>query len=364
MKVLVLANLDIGLYRFRKELLERLLADGNTVYISLPKGDLIPELEKLGCVYIRTEFNRRGMNPFADIKLMKKYASIVKSVKPDVVLTYTIKPNIYGGMVCASKRVPYICNVTGIGASISNGGILSGVCLELYKRGLRGAACVFFQNESNRELFINSGIVKGRRRLIPGSGVNLSDNRFEEYPDDRDGITILFVGRVMRDKGICELTEAAEMVKAKHPNVKFKAIGFVEKEYEAEIRDTHNGAVEFLGHRDNVHDYMKSCHAVILPSYHEGISNVLLEAAATGRPILASDIPGCRETFDEVVSGIGFERKNAKSAADCIERFLELSNEQRAEMGLAGRRKMEQCYDRQIVIEAYIQEINRCARGI
>lgn len=356
-KILILANSDIGLYRFRKELIQKLLARYN-VYISLPFGEFIPELLGLGCIYVKTPISRRGTNPVTDFILLIKYLWILMWVKPEVVLTYTIKPNIYGGIACRILRVPYISNITGLGTSIENGGMLKKAALMLYAIGIKKAACIFFQNESNQNLFTSMKIAGNRARCIPGSGVNLEQHCFEEYPDTSKVIKFLFVGRIMKDKGVCELFAAASQIKTRYTDVQFDLIGTIEEDFSKFIEQLENkGIIKFHGFQHDVHSFIKESHAIILPSYHEGKSNVLLEAASSGRPIIASDVAGCRETFDDGVSGFGCEVKNADSLADRIVKFIELPYEKKKAMGLAGRRKMEREFDRNLVINAYTDEI-------
>lgn len=360
MKVLVLANFGMGLYKFRKELLQELLSLGNEVTVSLPDDEYVPLLKELGCSYIESKVDRRGTNPIKDLKLLSSYFEIIKQLKPDIVLTYTIKPNIYGGLACQMTRTPYLANVTGLGTAVENPGLLQKITLNLYKTGLRKAKCVFFQNEQNCKLFIERGIVKTMTKVIPGSGVNLTQHNFEEYPKNSSVIRFLYIGRIMRAKGMDELLEAAEQIKATHHNVEFHIVGFCEEEYSERLNELNDKAIIYYhGQQENVHEFIKSSHATILPSHHEGTSNVLLETASTGRPILASNVPGCKETFDEGVSGLGFEVKNVDSLINTIERFIWLSHEEKATMGKYGRDKMEREYDRQIVINEYLDEINK-----
>lgn len=360
MNILVLANNDVGLYKFRKELLQTLIGNGDKVFISLPAGKHISLLEKMGCTFCETSVDRRGMNPVKDMQLLLKYNRLVRKIKPDVVLTYTIKPNIYGGIICRRHHVKYIANITGLGTAIENNGILSGILLFLYKVGLKDASQVFFQNESNRMFFQKKGIVR-KNRMIPGSGVNLKEHRYEEYPNETEGVCLLYVGRIMKDKGIEELLVGAEKLKRHHSELCFDlAGGYDEEEYRGKVAELEKkGVIRYLGLQADIHSVMKTHHAIVLPSYHEGLSNVLLEAAACGRPVLATDVPGCRETFEDGVSGIGFKVRSAEALVRAVEKFLALSHEEKRDIGLRGRRKVEKEFDRQIVINAYMQEISR-----
>ena len=355
MKILILTNFDMGLYKFRKELMTE-LCKKNEVIAALPDGEYIEQLKGLGLKYINFEFKRRGMNPFADLHQFFRYIRLIKRVQPDVVLTYTIKPNVYGGLACRVLKMPYIANVTGLGASIENGGVLSKISGTLYKMGLKGAKCVFFQNSNNQKLFEKCNLKKSR--LIPGSGVNLEVHPLEAYPADDEGIKFLFVGRVMRTKGMNELLEAMEKLYGRHKNVLLDIVGFCEEDYEESLdKAEKKGFVKYHGAQEDVHTFMKKAHCIVIPSYFEGLSNVILESSSTGRPVIATRIPGCVEAFDEGVTGFGCDLKSTESLLDAMEKFMSLSNDERRQMGLNGRKKIESEFDRNVVIKAYLEEI-------
>lgn len=352
-KILILVNDVTTVLQFRCELVRALVSAGHEVLVSVPKSDRIPEIEALGAKVIETKVARHGKNPFEDLKLLGNYKKLLKSTRPDIVLTFTIKPNVYGGMACASLKVPYVANVTGLGV-VGDRGIMQKLMLWLYKNGLKKAKCVFFQNQANERFFRDHKIVSGNTELLPGSGVNVERFSFVDYPEETT-TNIVFVGRIIKDKGVFELAEAAKRL-ANNGDVRFTIVGDVE--YGAENPFLGLGNVECVGFHKDVRPYLKDAHAIILPSYHEGMANVLLEAAATGRPILASNIPGCRETFDEGVTGFGFEAKDTDGVTAAIERFVALPYEQKREMGLAGRRKVETEFNREIVINRYLNQVN------
>ncbi|MDR6121917.1 glycosyltransferase involved in cell wall biosynthesis [Bacillus sp. SLBN-46] len=359
MKILVLANFGMGLYNFRKELLAELIKQNNEVYVSLPNDEYVPKLKRFGCQFIETQIDRRGTNPIQDAQLLINYIKLIRRINPDVVLTYTIKPNVYGGLACRITKTPYITNITGLGTSVENKGIIQKITLMLNKVGLKKASCLFFQNETNRKFFLKHNIVKNKTKLIPGSGVNLNHHTFEEYPEDDGKNKFLFIGRMMKSKGIEELLQAVKIVKGKYPNTQFDLIGPCEEDYHQQLAELNQlGLIHYHGQQDDVHSFIKESHATVLPSYHEGTANVLLESASSGRPVLASRVPGCIETFDEDVSGFGFEVKSVESLVEAITKFINLPYEQKKAMGLAGRRKMENEFDRRIVINAYLEEIN------
>ena len=363
-KILILSNHHSYTYNFRKEVIKRLLEEGYVVHITLPYGEKVKLLEEMGCIYTESPLDRRGMNPGTDFKLIKSYYRLIRRIKPDVVLSYTIKPNIYGGLICRVLKIPLIANVTGLGTAVGNESILQRVLVTLYKSAFKKAECIFFQNGSNKDFFINHGITLRRYKVIPGSGINTDEFQYQEYPKDANVVRFLFIGRIMKDKGIEELIEAANRIKEEYKDVRFDAIGFCEDEYKDKIETIQKkDIITFHGVKDTVREYLKSSHAVIHPTYHEGMSNVLLEAAATGRPVLASNIPGCKEIFDEGISGFGFEPKNIESLTQAILKFIKLNNEERITMGKAGRKKVEREFDRSIVVDSYLQEINRIVEG-
>ena len=361
MKILFLANNSGGLYDFRHELIIE-LSQTNDVYVSTPFDNKIDELKALGIELIETPLNRRSMNPIKDVSLFQTYRKLLRDIKPDVVLTYTVKPNVYGGLACRLAHVPYISTVTGLGTSLENPGLLQKLVVFLYRLGLKKASAVMFQNSTNKELFERLHIGRNHR-LVSGSGVNLEQHCFEPYPLEDTPVRLTFVGRIMRDKGIMELLEAAKTVKSIHPDVQFDLIGGFDEAFQPIVEEAEaNGLVHYLGVQSEMHGFYKNCWAVVMPSYHEGICNVCLEGASTGRPLLASNVPGCVETFDDGVSGIGFDAKSASALTEAIEKFLALPYAQKAAMGAVGRKKMEQEFDRKQVVQAYLYQINEAGK--
>ncbi len=360
MKVLILANFSVGLYKFRKELLEALLAHGHQVYISLPDGEFIPEMKQMGCEFIETEVSRHGTNPIAELKLMRKYRSIIKGIKPDIVFTYTIKPNVYGGLACRKLNVPYVTNVTGLGSAVENGGILQKITLALYKSGLKKARMVFFQNEENRSFMLNHKVIKVPNALIPGSGVNLKQFEALPYPGV-DTIEFVFISRIMRQKGIDQYLDAAQYITQKYPNTKFHVCGFCEAEYQGKLDELiKNGTVVYHGMVRDVREVLRQVHCTIHPSYYpEGLSNVLLESSASARPIITTDRSGCREVIDDGVNGFVVKQQDSQDLIDKVEKFLALPYEQKRMMGASGRAKVEKEFSRQIVVDAYLKELER-----
>ncbi|MBR4793321.1 MAG: glycosyltransferase family 4 protein [Bacteroidaceae bacterium] len=357
--VLVLTNKISGLHSFRKEVIKAIIDDGFEVYISEPDDDeRVKYFESIGCHIIKTAFNRRGMNPLADLKLMMTYRKMILQLKPAVVLSYTIKPNVYGGMACRLTHTPQLANVTGLGDAIENGGWLQKLTVALYKKGIGKAKKVFFQNQSNRNLCISFGIANDDSVLLPGSGVNLQHHTIQPYPVDKGKVRFLFIGRLLKDKGIQEYFEAARRVKAKYPNAVFQILGRVDGPYQSELDELiKEGIVIHFGETTDVRTYLRDVECTVMPSYHEGMSNVNLESAANGRPVITTDVPGCRETVDDGITGFYVDAKNADSLAEAMEKFITLPYKQKVMMGEAARKKVEKEFDRQIVVNEYLSEI-------
>jgi glycosyltransferase involved in cell wall biosynthesis len=366
MRILVLANFGMGLYKFRKELLEELIKQSNEVYVSLPNDEYVPMLEKLGCKYVETQLDRRGTNPISDLKLMFSYVKMIRRIKPDVVLTYTIKPNVYGGIACRMTKIPYIPNITGLGTALENSGLLQSVASCLYKVALREASCVFVQNRENADFMTEKGIIKRKLRLIPGSGVNLNHYQVLDYPSDDEVVRFLFISRVMKQKGIDEYLAAAKYIKDRYPKTEFHILGFCEEAYEQKLNDLDaKGIIQYHGIQTDVREFHKISHCTIHPTYYpEGMSNVLLESAACGRPIITTNRSGCREIVDDGVNGYLVEEQDSQDLIAKIERFIKLDYGRKNKMGLAGREKVEREFDRKIVIDAYKDEIIASLRGL
>lgn len=358
--VLVLTNFIAGLHSFRKEVMKAIVDEGYQLYISVPDtdDDRIEYFKGIGCKIIKTDFNRRGMNPIDDLKLMLQYRKLINQLKPKAVLSYTIKPNVYGGIACRLTGTPLIANVTGLGDAIENGGWLQMLTVTLYKIGIGKAKQVFFQNPSNKETCLKYGIADDKAIVLPGSGVNLEHHTYQDYPDD-GVIKFLYIARLQKDKGTGEYFEAAKAIKEKYPQTEFQVLGWKEGDYERQLNElTATGIITYLGTTSDVRPYLKEVHCTIMPSYHEGMSNVNLESAANGRPVITTNVPGCRETVDDGVSGYLVKAKDSQSLIDDIEKFLSLPYEQKKQMGVEGRKKVEKEFDRQIVVKAYLDAIN------
>lgn len=361
MNILVLTNSIGGLHSFRKEVMKAIVDEGYDVHISYPNEDRRQEyFESIGCKMHFMPFNRRGTNPLKDLKLVKEYVALIKKVKPIAVLTYTIKPNVYGGIAAAWCGVPQIANVTGLGDAVENPGLLQKITITLYRLGLRKASIVFFQNSTNRKICIEYGIAKAERTdLLPGSGVNTAHHSLQEYPADGI-IKFLFIARLLKDKGTEEYFEMARVLKAKYPNTEFQILGSSEGMYDNELKEmVDKGVINFLGRTNDVRPYIGAVHCTVLPSYHEGLSNVNLESAANGRPVITTNVPGCKETVDDGVTGLLCEAKSVESLTGVVEKFINLPYVEKKQMGIAGRKKVAREFDRRIVIDKYLEVIKK-----
>lgn len=358
-KVLILVNHEVVIYNFRKELVECLLEDGFEVYISCPYGERIEELKKMGCKYLEASIARHGTNVVEELKLLLYYCKILRQVKPDVVLSYTIKPNIYGGMASRLLHIPYIANITGLGTAVENKGIMQQVTVLLYKIAFKKINCIFFQNEDNKQFFINKKIATDKHRLIPGSGVNLRHFHVLEYPPDNT-IEFVFISRIMKEKGIDQYLEAAKYIRKKYPQTRFHILGFCEEAYEDKLTELQDkGIIEYHGMQKDVRVFLAKTHCTIHPTYYpEGMSNVLLESAASGRPIITTNRSGCREVVDNGETGYIIDQKDTKKLIESIEKFLGLNHEEKKKMGIMGRIKAEKQFNRDIVVDTYMSEIS------
>lgn len=362
MRILVLSNSFIGLHSFRKEVFQRFRNLGWEVYISSPTKGMEEKAEwfrDIGCHIIDTRFNRQGMNPLADIKLMMHYHRLIKQVKVDVVLSYTIKPNLYGGLAAAICGVSQIANVTGLGAAVEYPGLLQKFTILLYKVCMRKTYLVFFQNDANRRFCLEHGMVQGRTRLIPGSGVNLSFHTLKPYPAEDEPVRFLFISRIRREKGIDEYLAAAEAIRKECPNTEFHILGECEGHYEERLRRmTDEGIVVYHGSQSDVRPFIERAACLIHPSFYpEGMSNVLLEACAAGRPVITTDRPGCGEIVDDGKTGFLVRQQDAADVIAKVRKFLSMPHDERKSMGLAARMKVEREFDREIVVRAYEEEI-------
>lgn len=359
-QVFLIGNHDVVIYNFRHEIIERLLQDGYKVGVVLPYGEKVELLKKEGCFFFETKVDRRGTSIWKDAKLFFTYYKLLRQEKPDIILTYTIKPNIYGSLAAGIQKIPCIVNITGLGSAVENKGIMQKITLFLYKKALKKVQCVFFQNESNMNFFLKKHICTGKYELLPGSGVNLERFPAKKYPES-DVIEFAFVARVMKEKGIDQYLDMAKELHTKYPNTKFHVCGFCEQRYEGILKKlSESGTIEYHGMVSDMRKVYERVHCIIHPTYYpEGLSNVLLEASATARPIIATSRPGCKEVIDDGINGFLVKEKDSIDLCEKVEQFISLDWSEKERMGIAGRKKVEREFDRKIVVDKYMKEVER-----
>ncbi|MGD6794152.1 glycosyltransferase family 4 protein [Metabacillus indicus] len=365
-KILILANHFITIYAFRRELIRELLEQGYEVHLALPESDENNYFATMGCKIINTPLDRRSTNPISDLKLLFQYIKIIKSVKPDLILTYTIKPNTYGGIAAMVCRANVMHTVTGLGSVYIQDLWQKNIAVILNKIAFKSALKVVFLNEDNKIFYKNLGIISSKHdtMIVPGSGVNIENFKFAELPEG-DKTTFSFVGRILKDKGIEEYISAASDLISLYKNVEFEVIGFVDEEKYVDLLSKYEqeGVIKYLGKRNDIPNIMKKSSCIVLPSYGEGRGTVLQEGAAVGRPLITCNTYGCRENVEDQYNGYLCEIADAKSLKDTMEKFINLPKEEKALMGRRSRKKAEREFDRKIVIQAYIDEIKKIVNG-
>lgn len=357
--VVMSVNAAWNIWNFRRPLVDALLADGHRVTVLAPRDDTVPGIEALGCHFRHLPMDVKGLNPLSGLHLLARLRAMFRDLKPDVVLSFTIKNNIFGAFAAKAMRIPFVPNVTGLGTAFLSGGGLERIAMALYRRAFRHLDVVFFQNADDCELFVARGLVtKAQAQQLPGSGIDLDRFAVAPYPDQAAGPLFLMIARLLRDKGVLEYVEAARLVKARHPDVRFQLLGATDAANRTAINREalrqwqEEGVIEYLGTTGDVRPVIASAHCVVLPSYREGAPRTLIEAAALARPLIATDVPGCRSVVED---GNGFlcDVRSGESLAAACEKFIGLSPEARIEMGREARMKMEREFDQRIVIDAY-----------
>ena len=344
-KILILTNHSYMLYRFRLELIQALMKS-HEVVLSMPFVGHEEDFQALGLRCIETDIDRRGINPATDLRLFYTYQRLLKEEKPDLVITYSIKPNIYGGLACRIAGVPYCANVQRKG--------LAQFVTVLYKLALGKARTVFFENRENAEEFCRRGILSaGKETVLPGAGINLERYSYVPYPENK-AVHFLYLGRIMKEKGMDELFAAMRRLREKFgAGMVLDIVGFFDDEgYKAQVDQlAAEGIAVYHGFQSDPLPYYAAADCVVLPSYHEGMSNVLLEAAATGRPVITSDIPGCREAVEDGKTGLLCKARDCASLYEQMARMAETSPAERQAMGQAAHEKMLREFDKQLVVE-------------
>lgn len=357
--ILVLSNHSTWTYKLRGEVLQALVSEGYRVIVAVGYGPEVERLKKIGCEHVDIPYNRRSVNPLKEMKLFLAYRRLIHRVKPDVVLTYTIKPNLYGAYLCRKNRIPCLINITGLGSALERPGLYQTFFLNLYKYVFKDVYRVFLQNTANRDLFVRKGIVHGNEELLPGSGVNLEKYVSLTYPSCNT-IEFVFIARILKAKGVEEFLEAAHLIREKYPQTIFNICGFCDQDYMGMIGEyVEKGDVVYHGMVDDTREIYKKTHCTVLPSwYSEGINNVLLESAACGRPIITTNRPGCGEVVDDGVNGFVVKQQDTEDLVRVLERFILLPDEKKKAMGMAGRKKVETQFDRRLVVDKYLEAIN------
>ena len=348
-KIMVLTNHSYMLWQFRRELIAELMKE-HEVIISMPFVGHEEDFQAMGLRCIETAIDRRGINPKTDFRLLKTYYRMLKEEKPDLVITYSIKPNIYAGLVCGMLKIPFCANVQGLGTAFQKAGLAQFVTL-LYKLAFRKVRTVFFENEANAEEFQKRHIIPIKKQtVLHGAGINLEYYKKQPYPEN-EKFHFLYLGRIMREKGMDELFWAVKKLHQEGERFVLDLVGFFEDEYKEQIEELEKqGIVTFHGFSEDPRPYYEGADCVVMPSYHEGMSNVLLEAAAMGRPIITSDIPGCREAVEDGKTGILAKVHNRESLHEVMKKMLQLWKSERREMGIAGCEKMRREFDKKTVV--------------
>lgn len=358
-RVLILSNHFITLYNFRKELIKKLIEEKHEVFLSMPKSNENEYFQKLGCKIIETEVDRRGINPIKDFKLILNYIKIMKKVKPDIIFSYTIKPNIYGSIASNLTKYKQICNITGTGATFLKRNLVSEIAKILYKISVKKCYKVFFQNNGDKEYFVKNRMIGKGYKVIPGSGVNLDEYEFTELPRDEE-VNFIFIGRIMEIKGIEEYVECARIIKEKYKHVNFYIAGFIEEEEYKDIINEYDskGIISYLGFQKDIKKWIKKCHCTILPSHGgEGIPNVILESCAMGRVCIASNINGARDIIVNENTGYLFQVKCVEDLVGKVTKFIDLEFENKKKLANEARQKVEKYFDRNIIIDTYLKEL-------
>lgn len=371
--IALLTNNDDDIYCFRKELIEAIVASGYAVLISCPDGPKFELMRNISYIHDKLFIDRRGTNPLADFKLLLHYKQLFKRYRPIVVLTYTAKPNVYGSIAANSLGIPVINNVTGFGSVLNMSGLKRRIITALFKHAYRRSACIMFQNAANMQLAKDHGMVSGECQLIPGSGVDTDRYPLQEYPEGGNGITgptIVFnyIGRILHDKGVDDYIEIAKRIKNKYPATEFNMLGFIEPTEEShygpllKILEA-QGIIKYRGSQNDVKPFIARSHAIIHPStYGEGMSNVLLENASSGRFLITTDNPGCKETVEDNVTGYIYHGGDVDVLEAKVKCFLALNNKNRKEMGIKGRERVKHGFSRKIVINAYLEKIKELSK--
>ncbi|MBV6642042.1 MAG: glycosyltransferase family 4 protein [Cyclobacteriaceae bacterium] len=363
MKIAIIINTSWNIYNFRKGLIDHFMSKGHQVVAIAPQDDYSQKLVELGCSYYALDFPGTSTNPIKDLSLVWRLYRILKTANPDIILTYTIKPNIYTSLVSGVLRIPCICNVSGLGTVFLWKGSLKRIAVSLYKVAFRFSSWIFFQNEEDRKDFMEVVPINPKKTsVLPGSGVNLAHFQLDPYKK-RDVTTFLMVARLIVEKGVVEFSEAAKQMSLKHSNVRFRIVGGYEsghaRSVDQSLLDEWKAStyIEWIAHQEDIRPYLEEADVVVLPSYREGTPKTLLEAGAMGKALIASDAPGCRQVVKNGVNGFLCKVKDSKDLANKMKLYLSLNQEEKLQMHLNSRKHIEENYDEKIVIDLYERKI-------
>lgn len=365
-KILVSSNTSWNIVNFRSNLLKAFLAKGYEVVVLSPADEYSAVLVGLGCRHIHISMDNKGINPVKDLASVARYLTIMRSERPSIYLSWTIKPNIYGSVAAGMLRIPVINNVSGLGTAFLRSGWLTHFVNRLYRWSFAKSRHVFFQNEDDRNLFVCARLVRRcRTGLLPGSGIDLQRFVLAPMPhrSPAEGLVFLLVARMLWDKGLGEYIEAAREVRRLHPKVRFQLLGFLDADNQSAIPRSvmtawqREGIIEYLGSTQDVRPYIEAADCVVLPSYREGTPRSLLEAAAIGRPIITTDAAGCRDVVDDGINGWLCEIRNAEDLAKKVCQLIVTTSEKRAEMGRQSRLMAEHKFDERFVIQSYLNAV-------
>ena len=372
MRIILSANTSWYLWNFRGNLIRKLLVDGHDVTVVSPKDNSSSKLKDLGCRVIDLPISGHGRNIVQEVLICIKYLRIFLRHAPNVFLGFTVKPVIYGGIAARLCRIRSVLTITGLGTIFIRETKATRLIEFLYKFSLHRASIVFFQNNDDLSMFVNRGLVSSNNStLVPGSGVDLTHFAYTPKYNQVNAeiITFLMVARLIRDKGICEYAECARIIQGKYPRARFILAGSYDLNNPTSISPSmistweKNGPVEYLGNIENIVPVIQNTDCVVLPSYREGMPRTLLEASAIGRPVITTDVPGCREVVDEGVNGFKCRSRDTEDLARRIEQFINLPRIVHREMGRQGRQKMERQFDEKIVINQYILAVKTIVTG-
>lgn len=369
-KILVTINTAWNIYNFRAGLIKKLVDHGCRLLAVAPRDEYAKRLESLGADFIPMPMDNAGTHPARDMALFWRYVTLFRKEQPDVVLSYTVKPNIYASLAANFCGIPVINNISGLGATFINKNFITHVVRILYRLALRKSGRVFFQNGEDLDYFVSSGLVREEiAEKIPGSGIDLTHYAFTALipPHQRKHVKFRFLlfARMLWDKGVGEYIAAARRLIAEYPDVEFGLLGSLDLQNPAAITRQQmdawikEGIVHYYEATDDVRPYIAEADCIVLPSYREGTPRSLLEAAAIGRPIVTTHVVGCKEVVDDGVNGLLCGVGDASDLAAKMESMLGFSHEEREMMGKMGREKVEKQFNEQIVIEKYLDAIQQ-----